>query len=151
MSEIEHRRTKSFYRISLMAARACFHKTLTQPQMSFFRFSTVLEFIFLSVRMTRSTRIHIHGVRFRSFSRLPRDKTTVCRVHSEEKKKEKKKKTEKRRKIHRRESSCCYSNRNDPRSMEVLAKRSKPSFLLPKKRGQISHKGKEGKKETNRN
>ena len=30
--------------------------------------------------------------------------------------------------------------------MEVLAKRSKPSFLLPKKRGQISHKGRKERK-----
>lgn len=36
--------------------------------------------------------------------------------------------------------------RNDPRSMEVLVERSKPSFLLPKKRGQIHFKKKKKKK-----
>ena len=60
VSEIEHRRTKSFYRISLiMAAGRVFHKRVDATPNELLPFSTVLEFIFLSVCITRSTRIHI--------------------------------------------------------------------------------------------
>lgn len=94
--------------------------------MSFFR-STVLEFIFLSVS-NNEEHAYTYGVRFRSFSRLPSNKTTYLSYVQNN--------------SPRKSSNSYYDvtidHRNDPRSMEVLVERSKPSFLLPKKRGQIS-------------